>query len=64
MASVIGFAIMFGIKDTKISEYVSITNTLQATTNFWPIIIIGMILCGILIGVVSSSLATRRYLKL
>ena len=27
---------------------------------FWPIIIIGMILCGILIGVVSSSLATRR----
>ena len=64
IASVIGFAIMFGIKDTKISEYVSITNTLQATTNFWPIIIIGMILCGILIGVVSSSLATRRYLKL
>ena len=63
-ASALGFLIMFGIKDTKISEYVSITNTLQGATNYWLIIILGMVVCGMIIGVISSSLATRRYLKL
>ena len=64
VATGLGALLLFSLQDTKISDYVSLSSTLYYATSFWPLVLLGMIFCGITIGVVSSSFATRRYLKL
>lgn len=64
IATGIGMLLLYGLQDSKISEYVSISSTLHYALNYWPLALLGVIACGVTIGVVSSTLATRRYLKL
>lgn len=64
IATALGLLLLFGLQDTKIADYVSISSTLQYALTYWPLVLLGVVACGVAIGVVSSSLATRRYLKL
>jgi len=63
-ASAIGFAIVYGSKDVLNSYQITIQPTLDLVTNYAGFIILVMIFIGAVIGVVSSLLATRRYLKI
>lgn len=51
------------IAEILASYQISIQNTVNLTTLYWPIILVVMIGLGAAIGVISSLLATRRYLK-
>jgi cell division transport system permease protein len=48
----------------KLATYVAISPTIEFVVTYIGLILLGMILLGAIIGVVSSLLATRRYLKL
>lgn len=64
IATGLGLLLLFGLQDTKVAEYVSLAGTLQSALHYWPLVLLGVIGCGVTIGIISSSLATRRYLKL
>lgn len=64
IATAIGMAILFGLQDTKVADYVNLTVTLDSAMHYWPLVFLGIVGCGLVIGVISSALATSRYLKL
>jgi cell division transport system permease protein len=60
----VAFVVVTLIKD-KLMEYgVVIQPTVDLLTSEWPLITLGLVGIGAVIGVVSSALATRKYLKL
>ena len=64
LATGIGFLMLYGAQD-KLNQYeVAIDPTLNFLTTYIGFVLLGMIVVGALIGVVSSFLATRRYLKI
>ncbi|MDB5167456.1 MAG: rane protein of unknown function [Candidatus Saccharibacteria bacterium] len=63
IATGIGLAILYALAPT-LSQYVTIQPTIDFVTFYIPFVLLGMILVGAFIGIVSSLLATRRYLKL
>jgi cell division transport system permease protein len=60
----LGLWALFESSNTLSSYQISVHPTIQLITTDLPLVIIGMIVIGSVIGVVSSLLATRRYLKL
>ncbi len=64
IATGVGLGILFALKDSKLSDYVAISGTLNSSLGYWPLVFVAVAICGIIIGVISSSLATRRYLKI
>ncbi len=64
VATGLGFLGLLSIKDKLISYQVAIQPTIDFLISYIGFILLGMILLGALIGVVSSLLATRRYLKI
>jgi cell division transport system permease protein len=64
IATVLGVVILYGSSGPLLSYGVMVKNTLDLVTLYIPFVILGMVLLGALIGVVSSLLATRRYLKI
>lgn len=63
LATALGIAGLYLLKDRLISG-VAIEPTIHAVTIYAPFVLLGMIVAGALIGVISSLLATRKYLKL
>lgn len=63
LATVLGVAGLYWLKDRLISG-VQVGPTLDFVLNYIGFVALGMILLGALIGIISSLLATRRYLKI
>jgi cell division transport system permease protein len=64
LATAIGITLLFTTKDKLIDYDVAIQGTIDFTTTYLGFVLLGMILLGAIIGIVSSLLATRRYLKI
>jgi cell division transport system permease protein len=60
----LGVWVLFASSNTLSSYQISVHNTINMITIYLPLVILGMIFIGAVIGVISSLLATRRYLKL
>lgn len=64
IATGLGVSILYAIKDSLTSYQIAISHTVQLVTAYVVFVLIVMILAGAAIGVVSSLLATRKYLKI
>lgn len=64
IATAIGLSLVHSIKDNLQTYGIQIQNVADFTVSYLWVVIAGMILIGALIGVVSSLLATRKYLKI
>ncbi len=64
IATGLGIAGLFSVKDKLLSYQVAIQPTLDFVLLYLGPVLLGMILLGAIIGIVSSLLATRRYLKI
>jgi len=64
IATGLGVALLYGSAETLKSYQISVQPTIDIVTFYIGFVLLGMILTGAIIGVISSLLATRRYLKL
>jgi cell division transport system permease protein len=64
LASAIGFGLFIFAKPALESAGVAVAQTESLLTIYAGFVLLGMILVGAIIGIISSLLATRRYLKL
>jgi cell division transport system permease protein len=64
IATVLGVVTLYASKDTLTRYDVAINGTVQGVTVYIAFVLLGMIVAGALIGIVSSLLATRKYLKI
>jgi cell division transport system permease protein len=64
IATMLGIVLLQASSAKLLAAGVNIQNTLSFTTTYMPLVLLGMILLGGLIGVLSSLLATQRYLKI
>lgn len=64
IASVIGFSLFVFAKPSLEAAQVTVTPTADMLTIYAGFALLGMIVIGAIIGIISSLLATRRYLKL
>lgn len=63
VATGVGYAILLLARD-KIGSVINIASTAHLAAEYIGILLVGMIILGAIIGVFSSLLATRRYLKI
>ncbi len=63
IATGLGVGALYALKD-RINEWVTISGTVDLVTAYLGLILLAMILVGAVIGVVSSLLATRKYLRI
>ncbi len=63
IATGLGVAMLYAAKDKLASYEVSVQGTIDTITIYIAVVLLGMILMGATIGVISSLLATRKYLK-
>ena len=64
IATGLGLWALYGSANTLLSYQINAQPTINLVTYYAPFVLLSMIIVGSLIGVVSSLLATRRYLKL
>jgi cell division transport system permease protein len=64
IATILGLVLLQASSSKLLAAGVNIDNTLALTTTYMPIVLLSMIVLGGLIGIISSLLATQRYLKL
>ena len=64
LASALGYAVLTLSAPGLMSAQVDVQPTLNGVRLYAGFVLLGMIFLGALIGVISSSLATRRYLRL
>jgi cell division transport system permease protein len=64
VATALGVGLLYGSKDTLLNYGIIIDSTLKTVTVYIGFVLLLMVLLGAIIGVVSSLLATRRYLKI
>jgi len=64
LASGIGMSLFVLARPALEAADVSVTQTMNLLTAYAGFVLLGMIIIGAIIGIVSSLLATRRYLKL
>lgn len=64
VATALGIGILYAIRDRLMSAGVMVDGTMNSITMYIPFVLLGMIVLGAIIGVLSSLLATRRYLKI
>jgi len=55
---------LFSSSATLASYDISVNSTVGLANSYWPLLIVAMVVVGSIVGVVSSLLATRRYLKI
>lgn len=63
IATGIGLGILYSVR-ANVEEWLKIGPTIDRFTMYIGFVLLGMILLGALIGMISSLLATRRYLKI
>jgi cell division transport system permease protein len=64
LASGLGYGLLIGIAPALTEAKIPIAATIELMTIYAGFILLGMIITGAIIGVISSLLATQRYLKL
>lgn len=64
IASALGYTLLFLAAPALESYQINIQPTLDILTFYAGFVLLGMIIIGAIIGIISSLLATRRYLKL
>ncbi len=64
LATTIGVLAVVGAQDTLMTNGIAISSVARMLVIYSPFVLLAMIVIGGLIGIVSSLLATRRYLKL
>jgi len=64
LATGIGIGTLYAIKDKLDSYQIAIDGVVNFVTDYIAFVLLGMILAGALVGIVSSMLATRKYLKI
>lgn len=64
LATAVGVTILYLTKDKLVSYEVAVQPTIDLVTFYGVFVLLGMIGIGALIGVISSLLATRKYLKI
>lgn len=64
IATILGMLALYGMRERLESYEVAIGNTIETVTAYIGVVLLGMIIAGAAIGVVSSLLATRKYLKI
>lgn len=64
IATALGVSLLYAIKDSLASYQIAISHTIQIVTTYMAFVLLVMIVVGAVIGVVSSLLATRKYLKI
>lgn len=64
VATVLGVVILYASAEKLLSYGVLVDNTISFVTSYIGFVLLGMILLGAVIGVISSLLATRRYLRI
>lgn len=63
-ATVIGILALYSSKDALLNAGVQVETVVDFVTNYAFVTLLGMIVAGATIGVISSLFATRRYLKI
>lgn len=64
LATGLGLAGLYSVKDKLASYEVAVDSTITMLTTYAGFVLLGMIVLGAVIGAVSALLATRRYLKI
>lgn len=64
LATALGVAALYGVRDRLADYKVAIDGTMDLVTTYIGLVLVAMILVGATIGVISSWLATRKYLKI
>lgn len=64
LATAIGYGILYAAKAPLLNYGVMVSTTIDMVTVYIGFVLLGMILLGALIGIISSLLATRRYLRI
>ncbi|MDQ5982523.1 MAG: cell division transport system permease protein [Patescibacteria group bacterium] len=64
IATGLGVAALYGVKDKLAAYDIAIGHTVELVTEYIPFVILLMIVAGAIIGIVSSLFATRKYLKI
>lgn len=64
IATVVGYVLLYWVQTPLAGYGVAMGATIQLFTAFAPLVLLTMITIGALIGIISSRLAVRRYLKL
>ena len=64
LASVLGYALLIAVAPALKEAKIPIEASVETLTIYAGFVVLGMIIVGAIIGVISSLLATRRYLKL
>lgn len=64
IATLIGYGILYGVQPTLAANDISIQPTIDMFVTYAGFVLLAMIIIGAIIGVISSMLATRRYLKI
>ncbi len=64
IATGLGFIALYAAKDTLISYQITVQPTIDFVTFYAGFVLLGMIVVGAIIGIISSLLATARYLKI
>lgn len=64
IASALGYGLLIVVAPPLANAKIAVGPTVDIVTTYAGFVILGMIIAGAIIGVISSLLATRRYLKL
>jgi len=62
-ATGLGVALMYASKEKLLEYQISVQPTIDFMTSYVVLVLLAMMLLGAVIGIISSLLATRRYLK-
>lgn len=63
LATGLGYLGVFALRDTVAQKGIAIDSLVDTLTVFSPLVLLGMIMLGAVIGIISSRLAVRKYLK-
>ncbi len=64
LATALGVTLLYVSSETLLSYGIGVKTTTDFVSQYLGLVLLGMILIGTVIGVISSLLATRRYLRL
>lgn len=64
IATGLGILGLYRAVEVLVSYEISVQSTVALVTNYWIFVLLGMMVLGSIIGIISSLLATHRYLKL
>lgn len=64
VATGLGILGLYRAVEVLVSYQISVQSTVALVTNYWIFVLLGMMVLGSIIGIISSLLATHRYLKL